>query len=125
MRKTLLPLAALLLGACAAPRTEEAASTSSSSTTKALLQLEGDSSEDVQGALVAGGQVEVDYDGTRAAQCHGDINGRPAWATTGYYRISGGEVRSFKTAGHRPSGGSGPVAFELAAAGEIEMWFCE
>jgi hypothetical protein len=77
------------------------------------------------GALESGGKVRIDYDADRMPACRGDVGGGPGWTVTGFYRVNGGETRTFTAAGHSPTGQPDDViALPPAAAGaDLETWF--
>jgi hypothetical protein len=122
---TLLLAASVVSTACTAEQPDDTASSAAANTTAqpVTIRFESDWSVKQEGPLVAGGKLAIVYAPARAAQCHGDANGRPAWATTGFFRINGGDVKSFEAAGLGPSSGTASRTIDLTAAGELEIWF--
>jgi hypothetical protein len=80
----------------------------------------------VRGKLVAGTRVTVEYDAARSG-CSGSTNdGKPAWSTTGRFRVGGGLEHDFFAAGHNPDGSPQAIlpSFVLPArVGDLELWF--
>lgn len=89
----------------------------------ATLAFTADYQTLVDGALVAGGIANVDYDAARLTNCRGDLNGGPAWSINAHYRINGGDVHTLHVAGHAPAPDQIDLPIELTEAGELEIWF--
>lgn len=89
----------------------------------ATLRLGADWSTTVEGSLVVGSTLRVDYAPERLASCRGDFNGGPGWTIEGSYRVNGGDVKSFHVAGHSPTPSHEPAAIKLDTAGKLELWF--
>lgn len=70
----------------------------------------------VAGALQKGKSARVVYDANRLTACRGEQGGVPQWGITGFYRIAGGEPRTFTVA---PSA----ALLELDRSGDLEIWF--
>lgn len=87
------------------------------------IHFDEDFSESVSGELTRGATVEIAYDADRLTQCRGTQNGYPQWAITGYYRIDGGEVKSFAAAGNMAPTPPALPSITLDHRGELEMWF--
>lgn len=89
----------------------------------ATIELTADFQTLVDGALVAGGIANVDYDAARLTDCRGDLNGGPAWTINAHYRINGGNVQTIHVAGHASAPDQIDLPIELIEAGELEIWF--
>lgn len=79
--------------------------------------------ERLAGSLQKGKRVRITYDASRLTACRGEMYGKPAWSITGYYRLGGGDVRSFEAGGLSPSGGASAPTLALDRAGDLEIWF--
>lgn len=122
------PLFALLLAGCsAAAPGDEAESSAAASTAKATaaptLSFNADWTTTASAPLAVGQKLRIAYDVARSTQCRGDLNGHPGWSVTGSYRIAGGPVGTFEAGGFSPSGGTQPAVIDLAAEGDLEIWF--
>jgi hypothetical protein len=78
--------------------------------------------EIVDGSLVAGASVKIEYDADRLTQCRGDQGGHPAWTIYGNYFASDGSKKSFWVAGHSPDGQTKTPTL-VAPPDELEIWF--
>lgn len=91
--------------------------------TETLITFKDDWTIAVDGALVKGRKVRVAYDTDRLPGCRGEVDGRPAWSITGYFRQADGSTGSFEAGGHSPSSGTQEPVFDLTASGELAFWF--
>ena len=66
---------------------EDDASTCSRVVQQSEIDFRSDWNNVQQGALVAGGNVTIDYDLNRLTECFGSDNGAPSWGTTGHARV--------------------------------------
>ncbi len=122
-------LLVLLAAGCSGGTTAEAEDDSASSRLgedEATLVFAANRAPTVRGKLVAGTRVKVEYDASRSG-CSGSTNtGKPAWSTTGHFRVAGGLLHDFFAAGSNPDGSQQGVApsFVLPArAGDLDLWF--
>lgn len=88
----------------------------------AAIRFDASWNETVNGPLVAGGQLLVDYDPQRLATCEGYDQGFLAWAVRGHARINGAETTSFDILSNNRRE-AGPVRLPLPHAGDLELWF--
>jgi hypothetical protein len=87
------------------------------------ITFRADWTQTVSGTLVAGRPLRVVYDPARLPQCRGTVQGNPAWAITGYFRLNDGAVQRFSP---QLLGGSSPQTSPVSlpnTAGRLEMWF--
>ncbi len=110
------------LTACAPDGPATSQTSAQTETVSATIAFDADWNERVDGALVAGGTLTVDYRPERLALCEGVQGGMLQWAITGYRQLDGGEVHSFDVISpNRPEGGA--VTFALDAPGTLSLWF--
>ena len=115
---------AAIVGCSAPPENgDELGTTEAALGEAATLTFDAAWGEQVSGRLEKGKKVRVAYDASRLTACRGEMNGGPAWAITGFWRIGDGPVRSFEAGGHSPSGGSAEPVLALDASGELQIWF--
>ncbi len=84
-----------------------------------------------EGAVVAGGQLTVDYDLSRLPQCNGSTyQGEPAWGISGYARFSpGGQLLTGPLTQYQANAGGFVVAgtpWTLSVPADatgVELWF--
>jgi hypothetical protein len=89
----------------------------------ATITFGKDFRQKVAGALEMGKTVRVDYDVDRLTECRGEQGGIPQWAITGFYKIDGGDVRTFAAGGLPLLHGGGASSFVLDRPGALEIWF--
>lgn len=113
----------LLLGcAPASPgsQSQNATARSSDALSDATITFSADWAEDVEGVLVSGGLVHLDYDDARLAECRGTQGGTPQYAVTAHVRSEDGSVQDVVVAGlNAPS----DPTVDLDGAGDVEIWF--
>lgn len=120
-----LPLAGLIASGGCAPLVEtedEVGSTEAALGESATITFDGAWNEHVSGPLQKGKTVRVVYDAGRLTTCRGEVNGGPAWAITGFWRVGDGPVRTFEAGGLSASN-SGDPSFVLDASGDLQLWF--
>lgn len=77
----------------------------------------------LDGALVPGGALVIDYDADRLTTCRTSYMGNPTWSIIAHVRFDDGRVVSKNVAGTIPTTG-GPVAFAIPeSATNAEVWF--
>ena len=98
----------------------------------ATLRFLGDWRQLQEGAIVAGGNVTVDYELARLPQCNGSsYQGEPAWGISGFARFSpGGQVVSGPLTQYQSTATGGfvvaPTPWSLTVprdATGVELWF--
>jgi hypothetical protein len=116
--------ASMFLVACApsAPESEshDATARSDEALAEANLTFTSDWAESVDGLLVEGGLVHLDFDEARIPDCKGTQGGTPQYAITAHARSESGDVQSVVVAGLNAD--SDPT-LELDEAGDLEIWF--
>jgi hypothetical protein len=90
---------------------------------KAVLKFGADSTVELTGTLVRGGELRIEYDPARLDDCRGDQGGVPQWAINGYYAVGGGEAQSFYVAGLSPTGDIDVPVIQLDQSGDLALWF--
>ncbi len=91
-----------------------------------LIHFRADGSVTTEGAIVSGRSVAIAYDEDRMPTCRGGFHGGPGWTVTGYFRVSGGEVRTFTAAGFSPTHDAADRTITLPPAmgtTDLELWF--
>lgn len=94
----------------------------------ALVEFNGDWSISQFGALVAGGQARISYQGARLSACRGELpGGGPAWTIVAYSSIDGGPPRGDEILGRSSDGHplDGTLLLDLPAIGshDLVLWF--
>jgi hypothetical protein len=90
---------------------------------RATVRFGGSGAPSVEGDVVAGGMLEVDYDASRLPQCRGDRNGQPAWTITGFASSNDGPARPFYVAGLNSRHEAQPTEVPVPEAGTLALWF--
>lgn len=104
------------------PGSEENDLTSAPEASPAVIVFDADFGESLEGELVAGDVVTIDYDPARLEQCAATQGGNLQWAITGHHLQADGEVRMFDVISpNNPSGE--PAELELEEPGTLELWF--
>ena len=121
-------LLVLLAAGCAPSASESTDGTAAADTTSSPAKIEFTADWRVvpSAPLLSGRKVEIDYDAARVTSCTGDLNGKPGWSTTGFWRVNGGAVGSFWAAGASPTGSTAPAVLDLppeAGDADLEVWF--
>jgi hypothetical protein len=116
-------IAAFLLAGCGADGSSGSPPTSQNVVTPPTIRFAGDWSVQVNGPLIAGEPIVIDYDVARLPTCRGDMYGKPAWSISGSWRSNGGEVTTFPLAGHSPTGSAIVPVITPPASGALELWF--
>lgn len=123
-RTAFLALASVALLACAPASpisdTQDATATSDEALAEATITFSSDWAEDVDGVLVEGGRVHLDFDEARLADCRGSQGGTPQYAITAHVRSASGDVQDVVVAGLNAE--ADPTV-ELDEAGDVEIWF--
>jgi hypothetical protein len=80
----------------------------------------------LEGRLVAGTRVAIEYPATRLPSCRMNLNGgAPGWTITGFASVNGGQPKSFYVAGHSsdPSAAGKTPFVDVTSAGRLAIWF--
>ena len=111
---------------------DDAAVCAGASPTSSTLEFLNGWKQVQHGAIVAGGELTIQYDLPRLPECRGTHNGYPAWDTTAFARflpmgeVQQGSVRAFETNYGTPTNNafSVPVTFDVPlGATSVEIWF--
>ena len=86
----------------------------------ATIVFDAEFGENVDGDLVEGGLVVLEYDAERVSQCVAQQGGVPQYAVTAYYSLDGSEPETIVVAGLNADA---EPTIELESAGELEIWF--
>ena len=86
----------------------------------AVIEFDAAWNETVDGDLVEGGTVVLDYDDERLAQCKATQGGIPQYAVTAHYLLGDGEEEMVVVAGLNATD---EPTIELTEAGTLEVWF--
>lgn len=122
MKRPIAAALSLVLVACGAEPEQQTANADELSAPAATVTFDAGFGESLEGALVTGGSLTVDYDPARLGTCEGTQGGVLQWAVTGYRRDQGGAIRTFDVLSpNRPDGA--PVTLALESAGTLELWF--
>lgn len=78
----------------------------------------------LDGALVAGGTVTIEYDPARETTCRGTQGGRPQWSVTGYASVDGAPATTFDpTAVEGAERVTDPTTLPVPDGDELALWF--
>jgi len=125
LSRSLLPLcASVFLVACApaepTSQTQDHSERSGEALTEATVTFSADWAESIDGILVEGGLLHVEFDEARLDECRGSQGGTPQYAITAHVRSDGGAVQDVVVAGLNAA--DDPTV-DLDEAGDIEIWF--
>lgn len=101
---------------------EENDLTSAPESSPVVIVFDAEWNEALEGELVAGESVLIDYDPARLEQCAATQGGIPQWAITGHQQQADGEVQTFDVLSPNNPEGE-PAVLELDEPGTLELWF--